>query len=128
MHFIGESGKSTKELEVIIARLKKVLQRALAENERLKCASGLVSREEMHKLQTENAELRSELEQARMAAGARLSEHRLNTEKSMTRLSHEYEQLRRSYEEMTAGYDKTKDELRKAQETISQLIPKNQDQ
>lgn len=76
------------------------MQRTQEENERLKCAPGPVSKEEMKRMKAENEQLREELERARLAAGSRLNTKRLNTEKSLLRLSQEYENLRKSYEEV----------------------------
>ncbi|VDP70211.1 unnamed protein product [Echinostoma caproni] len=112
---VGESGKSTKELEQIIVRLKRVLQRTQEENERLKCAPGPVSQEETKRMKAEIEKLRAKLERAELAAGACLNSKRLNTEKSMLRLSQEYEQLRKSYEEVVQEKEKTQAELRKVQ-------------
>ncbi|TPP65829.1 hypothetical protein FGIG_07087 [Fasciola gigantica] len=114
---LGESGKSTKELEQIIVRLKRVLQRTQAENERLKCAPGPVSHEETKRLQAENEHLRAELERAQLVAGARLNAKRLNTEKSILRLSQEYENLRKSYEEVVQDREKTRAELRQTRQS-----------
>ena len=55
---IGESGKSQKELEKTIALLKKVIERAQAENEALKRAPGVVSNDQMRGLQLENQSLK----------------------------------------------------------------------
>ena len=55
---IGESGKSTKELEKTIALLKKVVEKVQAENENLKKAPGVVSTEHIKHLQIENQGLK----------------------------------------------------------------------
>ena len=51
---IGESGKSSRQLEKTIALLKKVVERVQSENEQLKKAPGVVSNEKLHNLQLEN--------------------------------------------------------------------------
>ncbi|KAF6772956.1 hypothetical protein AHF37_07529 [Paragonimus kellicotti] len=98
---VGESGKTPKELEKIIMRLKNVLQRTLAENERLKCAPGIILQEENRQMKGEIVKLRAELETAQLAVGARLAEYRMVNERSVLRLSQEYENLRKSYEEVS---------------------------
>ena len=55
---IGESGKSSRELEKTIALLKKVVERTQQENEQLKRAPGVVTNEQMKLLQMENQELK----------------------------------------------------------------------
>ncbi|CAH8490638.1 unnamed protein product [Dicrocoelium dendriticum] len=97
---VGESGKSCKELEKIIVRLKSVLQRSLAENERLKSTPSATVQNENRQLQAENERLRMELEQAKLAADALMTTHRASSEKSIQKLSQEYERLRKSYEEV----------------------------
>ncbi|KAF7233047.1 hypothetical protein EG68_10122 [Paragonimus skrjabini miyazakii] len=114
---VGESGKTPKELEKIIMRLKNVLQRTLAENERLKCAPGIILQEENQRMKGEIVKLRAELETAQLAVGARLAEYRLVNERSVQRLSQEYENLRRSYEEVVVDHDRTVAELQRARET-----------
>ncbi len=54
---IGESGKSSRELEKTIALLKKVVERTQQENEQLKRSPG-VSNEQVKLLQTENQALK----------------------------------------------------------------------
>ena len=51
---IGESGKSTRQLEKTVALLKKVVERVQSENEQLKKAPGVVSNERLSGLQNEN--------------------------------------------------------------------------
>ena len=53
---IGESGKTTKELEKTISLLKKVVERTQAENEALKQSSA--GSEQVQHLQSENEVLR----------------------------------------------------------------------
>ena len=55
---IGESGKSSRELEKTIALLKKVVERTQQENEQLKRAPGVVTNEQMKLLQMENQGLK----------------------------------------------------------------------
>ena len=51
---IGESGKSSRQLEKTIALLKKVVERVQSENEQLKKAPGVVSNERLQHIQMEN--------------------------------------------------------------------------
>ena len=55
---LGESGKSTRELEKTIALLKKVVERVQQENEKLKKAPGVVSSEQMALVKRENEGLK----------------------------------------------------------------------
>ena len=55
---IGDSGRSTRELEKTIALLKKVVERTQMENEQLKKAPGVISNEQLKLLQNENQGLK----------------------------------------------------------------------
>ncbi|CAH8645628.1 unnamed protein product [Schistosoma bovis] len=97
---IGESGKSPKELEKIIVCLKKVLKRCQAENERLKCAPGPVSHDELKQYKTEIKRLKNELETAQLTVGSKLFNRRLANEQGTAKLMHQYDSLRKDYEEV----------------------------
>ncbi|CAH8633415.1 unnamed protein product [Schistosoma guineensis] len=97
---IGESGKSPKELEKIIVCLKKVLKRCQAENERLKCAPGPVSHNELKQYKTEIKRLKNELETAQLTVGSKLFNRRLANEQGTAKLMHQYDSLRKDYEEV----------------------------
>ncbi|CAH8566373.1 unnamed protein product [Schistosoma turkestanicum] len=99
---IGESGKSPKELEKIIVCLKKVLQRSQAENERLKCAPGPVSHSELQQYKTEIKRLKHELEAAQLTAGSKLFNHRLANEQGTAKLMHQYDSLRKKFEDVSS--------------------------
>jgi len=62
---IGESGRSTKELEKTISLLKKVIEKKQGEIEKLKLAPGVVSNEKLVNLERENSSLRGQLEELR---------------------------------------------------------------
>ncbi|CAH8656187.1 unnamed protein product [Schistosoma haematobium] len=98
---IGESGKSPKELEKIIVCLKKVLKRCQAENERLKCAPGPVSHNELKQYKTEIKRLKNELETAQLTVGSKLFNRRLANEQGTAKLMHQYDSLRKDYEEVS---------------------------
>ena len=55
---IGESGRSTRELEKTIALLKKVVEKTQLENEQLKKAPGIVTQDQMRMLKGENQGLK----------------------------------------------------------------------
>uniref|UniRef100_A0A5K3FUP6 C2 domain-containing protein n=1 Tax=Mesocestoides corti TaxID=53468 RepID=A0A5K3FUP6_MESCO len=89
------SGKSAGELEVVIVKMKSVLDRILAENSRLKRnLAKKQSTEGVEHLRAENEQLTERLRQAELAAGATLAERRLQSEKALARLSIEYDKLR----------------------------------
>ena len=72
---VGESGKSTRDLERTIALLKKVVERIQAENERLKETPGvLLATSELGPLRAENETLRRELEELRSQTGGKLAD------------------------------------------------------
>ena len=58
---IGESGKSTRELEKTIALLKKVIERTQMENEQLKRGSQMLGSEQYQALKDENQGLKVSL-------------------------------------------------------------------
>ncbi|KAL3314696.1 hypothetical protein Ciccas_006685 [Cichlidogyrus casuarinus] len=93
---VGHSGKSGLELEKMILRLKKVLERTLAENERLKMAPGVMGEERLLVLNKENQKLKQELEAAKDVTGSRLLEARERNQAAFDKLSSQYESLRLS--------------------------------
>ncbi|KAL3881749.1 hypothetical protein ACJMK2_028144 [Sinanodonta woodiana] len=92
---IGESGKSTRELEKTIALLKKVVERVQMENEQLKRAPGVVSNDRFQQLQRENESLKAEMEDMRQKFGSSLSERYTSSQKGTAKLMADYEKLRR---------------------------------
>ncbi|CAH8617598.1 unnamed protein product [Heterobilharzia americana] len=120
---VGESGKSPKELEKIIVCLKKVLKRSQAENERLKRAPGPVSHNQLQQYKLEIKRLQSELETAQLAAGARLLDRRLASEQGTAKLMHEYDSLRKSYEDVIIKNQEMKNQLRQLRQETDR--PKN---
>ncbi|VDN18043.1 unnamed protein product [Dibothriocephalus latus] len=97
---IGESGKTTKELEKIIAKMKKVLDRTLADNEELRSTPAVVSQEQLNRLRSEKAALQAELEKAQETAASTVAEERQKSEAQTARLSREYEKLRKELEKV----------------------------
>ena len=55
---IGESGKTTKELEKTVALMKKVIDKLQSENQQLKHSTDVVTKEQFYKLQAENQTLK----------------------------------------------------------------------
>ncbi len=91
---VPRSGKSASELEGVIVKMKKVLDRTLAENKRMKQTPGVDVQEELRRLREDNLKLKQHLDEAERAAGATLAERRLESEKSLSRLTIEYDRLR----------------------------------
>ncbi|KAL4233575.1 hypothetical protein ACF0H5_008256 [Mactra antiquata] len=92
---IGESGKSTRQLEKTIALLKKVVERVQSENEQLKKAPGVVSNERLQNLQMENEGLKSQLEDLRQKVGSTLSERYTSQQKGTAKMMNDYEKMRK---------------------------------
>ncbi|KAH3726744.1 centrosomal protein of 290 kDa-like [Dreissena polymorpha] len=92
---IGESGKSSRQLEKTIALLKKVVERVQSENEQLKKAPGVVSNERLQNLQLENEGLKSQLEELRQRVGATLSERYTSQQKGTAKMMSDYEKMRK---------------------------------
>ncbi|XP_052811330.1 centrosomal protein of 290 kDa-like [Mya arenaria] len=92
---IGESGKSSRQLEKTIALLKKVVERVQSENEQLKKAPGVVSNEKLHNLQLENDGLKSQLEELRQRVGSTLSERYTSQQKGTAKMMNDYEKMRK---------------------------------
>ncbi|CAH8669962.1 unnamed protein product [Schistosoma rodhaini] len=118
---IGESGKSPKELEKIIVCLKKVLQRSQAENERLKCAPGPVSHNELNQYKTEIKRLKIELETAQLTAGSKLFNRRLANEQGTAKLMHQYDSLRKNYEEVILKNQEMTDQAERLRQELDKL-------
>uniref|UniRef100_A0A0L8IEA8 Uncharacterized protein n=1 Tax=Octopus bimaculoides TaxID=37653 RepID=A0A0L8IEA8_OCTBM len=86
---VGESGKSPKELEKIIALLKKVVDRVQSENEQLKQSTGTAS------LKQENLDLVQKVRDLEKKLGQFSTDKHLTKEKGMTKLMVDYEKLRK---------------------------------
>ncbi|XP_018654089.1 hypothetical protein Smp_036660 [Schistosoma mansoni] len=121
MENIGESGKSPKELEKIIVCLKKVLQRSQAENERLKCAPGPVSHNELNQYKTEIKRLKIELETAQLTVGSKLFIRRLANEQGTAKLMHQYDSLRKNYEEVLLKNQEMTDQIERLRQELDKL-------
>ncbi|KAL5964465.1 hypothetical protein TSMEX_007805 [Taenia solium] len=89
------TGKTAAELEVLLLKMKSILDRTLAENTRLKrLLTRATNRMSLQGLQVENQRLRERLEQAEDATSAALAEHRIESDKSIAHLTSEYDKLR----------------------------------
>ncbi|KAL7058381.1 hypothetical protein AAHC03_016878 [Spirometra sp. Aus1] len=122
---IGESGKSTKELEKIIAKMKKVLDRTLAENEQLRCTPEAVSQEQLNRLLSEKEAIKTELKKSRETAEAELTEQRRQAEVQTARLGREYEKLRKELEKERKAHEETNSRLVRSQYHLSTLEKEN---
>nr|VZI46409.1 unnamed protein product [Spirometra erinaceieuropaei] len=122
---IGESGKSTKELEKIIAKMKKVLDRTLAENEQLRCTPEAVSQEQLNRLLSEKEAIKAELKKSRETAEAELTEQRRQAEVQTARLGREYEKLRKELEKERKAHEETNSRLVRSQYQLSTLEKEN---
>ncbi|KAK7503000.1 hypothetical protein BaRGS_00005626, partial [Batillaria attramentaria] len=92
---VGESGKSTRELEKTIALLKKVVERVQGENERLKKAPGVASSEQVALIKRENEGLKTQLEELRQHMGATLSERYTSQQKGTAKMMNDHENMRK---------------------------------
>ncbi|KAK4475909.1 hypothetical protein MN116_001153 [Schistosoma mekongi] len=118
---IGESGKSPKELEKIIVCLKKVLKRCQAENERLKCAPGPVSHNELQQYKAEIKRLQNELKTTQLTVGSKLFNHRVANEQGIAKLMHEYDSLRKNYEEVLSKNQEMENQLQQMRHEMDNL-------
>jgi centrosomal protein CEP290 len=92
---IGDSGKSTRELEKTIQLLKKVVERVQTENERLKKAPGPINEDVMAGLEIENHGLKIQLDDLRQKFGAQLSQRYESTQKGTQKMMADYEKIRK---------------------------------
>ncbi|GAB1607429.1 hypothetical protein Ahia01_001026400 [Argonauta hians] len=93
---VGESGKSPKELEKIIALLKKVVDRVQKENDQLKKCSVTTSLDGQEKsLKLENLDLIQKVKDLQKKLDQSSSDKHLTKEKGMAKLMADYEKLRK---------------------------------
>ncbi|XP_041354771.1 centrosomal protein of 290 kDa-like [Gigantopelta aegis] len=91
---IGESGKSTRELEKTIALLKKVVERLQAENEQLKRSSGTTTIDQVTMYKVENEHLKAQLDELQHKMGATLTERYTSQQKGTAKLMADFEKMR----------------------------------
>lgn len=92
---MGTTGKTADELEVVLLKMKSILDRTLAENARMKrLLAHSTNRVRLNSLQDENKRLRERLEQAEDATSAALAKHQIESDKSIAHLASEYDKLR----------------------------------
>ncbi|XP_038636322.1 centrosomal protein of 290 kDa isoform X7 [Scyliorhinus canicula] len=91
----GRSGKTVPELEKTIGLMKKVVERVQRENEELKKAPGVISREKQTCLEKENERLKSELEKLKMQIGGQLTLRYESKTKGVEKILSENERLRK---------------------------------
>ncbi|XP_063165029.1 centrosomal protein of 290 kDa [Candoia aspera] len=103
----GRSGKTIPELEKTIGLMKKVVERVQRENEQLKRAPGVVSNEKVARLEKENEDLRSEMENLKLHLGGELSAR--------------YELKTKGTEKIIAENDRIRKELKKEAENAEKL-------
>ncbi|KAL8608881.1 hypothetical protein ACOMHN_056045 [Nucella lapillus] len=109
---VGESGKSTRELEKTISLLKKVVERVQQENQRLKTAPGPATADQMALLQRDNQGLKSQLEELRQHMGATLSERYTSQQKGTAKMMNDYEQMRKDLAKEREGNEKLRIQVR----------------
>ncbi|PAA57983.1 hypothetical protein BOX15_Mlig002555g1 [Macrostomum lignano] len=104
----------------MIARLKNVVKRTEAENERLKRAPGVVSQEALQQLRQENDGLRQQLSELREQMGSRLAERYEAKERGTAKLMQDYEKLRRELQRECQSHDRTREEAARLQRELSE--------
>ncbi|CAH1800117.1 unnamed protein product [Owenia fusiformis] len=124
---IGESGKSTKELEKTISLLKKVVERTQVENEQLKKAPGPVSNEQMEMLHRENDGLKEQLEELRLKMGAQLTDRYSHTQKGTAKIISDYEKLRKEHRKEIEANEKLRIEHKTLQTNHQKQQRDNED-
>ncbi|XP_066579627.1 centrosomal protein of 290 kDa isoform X1 [Amia ocellicauda] len=102
----GRSGKTVPELEKTIGLMKKVVERVQRENESLKKAPGVVSRDQLTALENENEKLKSEYEKLKLQMGGQLSMRYESKTKGMEKIIAENERLRMELKKETEAAEK----------------------
>nr|AKN21708.1 NPHP6 [Schmidtea mediterranea] len=124
---VGDSGKSTKELEKMIGRMKKVVEKTQRENERLKEAPGVIMNEQVQLLRTENADLKLELAALKEQVGHKLAERYDAKERGMARVVSDYEKLRKDLGREAEEHEKTRIDLKQMARDVDKLEKQNAD-
>ncbi|XP_015208274.2 centrosomal protein of 290 kDa isoform X1 [Lepisosteus oculatus] len=102
----GRSGKTVPELEKTIGLMKKVVERVQRENEALKKAPGIVSREQLTALENENEKLKSDYEKLKLQVGGQLSMRYESKTKGMEKIISENERLRKDLKKEAEAAEK----------------------
>ncbi|XP_071113169.1 centrosomal protein of 290 kDa-like [Haliotis cracherodii] len=109
---IGESGKSSRELEKTIALLKRVVERLQMENEQLKRAPGYSATDQAAMFKLENEALKKQLDELRETMGATLSDRYTSQQKGTARLMNDYEKMRKELMKEKETSEKLRVQLR----------------
>ncbi|MGH0155476.1 UNVERIFIED_CONTAM: hypothetical protein FKN15_031020 [Acipenser sinensis] len=104
----GRSGKTVPELEKTIGLMKKVVERVQRENEELKKAPGVESKEKLAGLERENEKLKSEFEKLKLQMGGHLSMRYESKTKGMEKIVAENERLRKELKKEAESAEKLK--------------------
>ncbi|XP_058529765.1 centrosomal protein of 290 kDa [Ochotona princeps] len=102
----GRSGKTIPELEKTIGLMKRVVEKVQRENEQLKKASGILTSEKMANIETENEQLKTELEKLKAHLGRQLSMHYESQTKGTEKIVAENERLRKELKKETEAAEK----------------------
>ncbi|XP_055955000.1 centrosomal protein of 290 kDa-like [Patella vulgata] len=112
---IGESGKSTRELEKTIALLKKVVEKTQADNEMLKRSASGSGSEQISFLKHENEGLKKQLAELKHQMGATLSDRYTSQQKGTAKMMTDYEKLRKELLKEKESNEKLRIDLRTQQ-------------
>uniref|UniRef100_A0A8C4SDF7 Centrosomal protein 290 n=1 Tax=Erpetoichthys calabaricus TaxID=27687 RepID=A0A8C4SDF7_ERPCA len=104
----GRSGKSVPELEKTIGLMKKVVERVQRENDELKKASTLLSREKRISLENENEKLKAEVEKLKLEREAQVNMKLESKTKGMEKVLAENERLRKELKKEAETAEKLK--------------------
>ncbi|CAC5374165.1 CEP290 [Mytilus coruscus] len=124
---IGESGKSTRELEKTVALLKKVVERVQTENEILKKTAAGEANIRVQTLQIENEGLKGQLEDLRNKMGSTLSERYTSQQKGTAKMMTDYEKMRKDLMKEIETNEKLRTEIRNLEFQKEQLNAQLQD-
>ncbi|XP_071137463.1 centrosomal protein of 290 kDa-like isoform X1 [Mytilus edulis] len=124
---IGESGKSTRELEKTVALLKKVVERVQTENEILKKTAAGEANIRVQTLQLENEGLKGQLEDLRNKMGSTLSERYTSQQKGTAKMMTDYEKMRKDLMKEIETNEKLRSEIRNLEFQKEQLNAQLQD-
>ena len=118
---MGESGRSTLELEKTVLALKKVIEKLENENKTLKKCPSIVSQQKLTHLTKENQGLKKTLEELRLKVGASLSERYEASQRGKEKIQADNQRLGEELNAAKEERDKTKTALSTSKRDVVHL-------